>query len=208
MKYSLIFVALIIISSCNMDNEGSKLSPAQLMLELSSNQRFASPDQVAHWLIDGDPSLRLIDVRTAEEFGKFSLPKSVNIPLADLLKPEFKDMLDCEKYFLVFLSNDDMSSEQAWILNRQNGCSNSFILKGGLNAWTETIMKVQEPGDLASSEEIELFEFRKAAQQYFIGGSKAMEAEVFQPEVAPITEKKKIAVQPKKKPVVEEEEGC
>ena len=194
-----------------------EVRPSQLLTELSGKQRFASTDQLAGWLIDKDPGLLLVDVRTPEEFAAFSLPGAINIPLANMLSPVEQAKLDCEKHFLVFFSNGTVLAEKAWMINRRNGCTNSRVLFGGLNEWTATILNPREPLVTAPGEEWDLYQLRKAASLYFAGGSKSLEAEPFLEEKpapvpsSPAPGKKTVPLQPKKveaKPVAEEEEGC
>ncbi len=207
MKHFLFLFAILVLAGCA-NEKPQELSPDQLLLDLTGNERYASTDQVADWLINKDPSLRLVDVRDHSAFDTFTLPGAVNIPLDKILAPENRELLDCERYTVVFFSNDDLTAEHAWQLSRRNGCKSAYVMQGGLNEWTATIFDPQEPGELASAEELELYQFRRAVCQYFIGGSEELEPEKFQEIVKPVVEKKKIEVTPKPKKKVEEEEGC
>ncbi len=198
---------MLLLAGCA-NEKPQELTPAQLLLDLADNERYASTDQVADWLINKDPSLRLVDVRDQEAYAAFTLPGAVNIPLDKILTLENQELMDCERYTVVFFSNDDLTAEQAWQLSRRNGCKSAYVMQGGLNEWTATILDPQEPGELATAEELELYQFRRAVCQYFIGGSEEMEPEEFQQIVKPVVEKKKIEVAPKPKKKMEEEEGC
>lgn len=200
---------IIFLAGCR----GDELSPVTLLTDLSDQHRFASTDQVAEWIINQDPSVLLVDVRSPAEFEAYSLPGAINIPMSDLLSPEEQARLDCENHFLVFYSNGTVLAEKAWMINRRLGCKQSFILKGGLNEWTATILQPREPAPTAPSEEWDLYQFRKAASHYFAGGSKSLEAEPYVEEKtapAPATAKKTVPLQQKKVEVQqqEEEEGC
>jgi sulfur-carrier protein adenylyltransferase/sulfurtransferase len=204
MKHLLFLFGILVLAGCA-NEKSQEVTPAQLLLDLTNSERYTSTDEVAGWLINKDPSLRLVDVRDPAAYNAFTLPGAVNIPLDKILAPENRELLDCERYTVVFFSNDDLTAEQAWQLSRRNGCKSTYVMRGGLNEWTATILDPQDPGELASAEELELYQFRKAVCQYFIGGSE----ELFQEIVKPVVEKKKIEVTPKpKKKVVEEEEGC
>ncbi|MBK7410092.1 MAG: hypothetical protein IPJ40_19785 [Saprospirales bacterium] len=162
-------------------------------------------------MIQKDPSLLLVDVRSHEEYDAYSLPGAINIPLGNLLSPEDQAQLNCEEYFVVFYSNGTVLAEKAWMISRRLGCTNSFVLKGGLNEWTATILNPQEPPATASSAAFEQYQLRKAASLYFAGGSKSMEAEPFleqkKAQPAPVAEKT-VPLQPRKVEVQAEEEGC
>ncbi len=51
-----------------------KLTADQLLGEANTRTQFITPDTVADMIVNKDPSLQLIDVRSQEEFEKFSLP--------------------------------------------------------------------------------------------------------------------------------------
>lgn len=207
MKQFFFLFSFILFFGCANNSSENKLTPEQLLLDLTNNERYASTDQVADWIITQDPSLRLVDMRDHASFDDFSLPGAINIPIEKLLAEENKELLDCERYMIVFYSNDDLTAANAWMLSRRMGCNNAYVMQGGLNHWTATILNPPTPDDLATTEEIELYNFRKAVCQYFIGGSEELEPEKYEVVRQPVAQKKTIQVKPKKKKT-EEEEGC
>ena len=207
MKQFFLLLTLALLISCAGEPSQNGVTPEKLLLDLTNNERYASTEQVADWIINQDPSLRLVDVRDHAAYDAFSLPGALHIPLENLLKTENQAQLDCERYMIVFYSNDDLSAGQAWLLSRRMGCNNSYIMQGGLNRWTETILNPVEPAATASAEEMELYQYRKAIGQYFIGGSEAFLPEAYQETRQQVAPKKSIEVAPKKKKAVEEE-GC
>lgn len=189
----------------------TKELPAEnLLLELGDNTRFLSADEISDLIINEDPSLLLVDLRSAEEYEKFSLEGAINIPFENILSSENDNYLRRGEMKKVFYANSDEISEQAWILLRRAEYQNVFVLKGGLTKWIQTIMKPEKPADTASEVEKELYNRRMAARNYFAGGSVEIVPDAFveQSKPAPVA-KKKVKVIPKKvvKEVVEEE-GC
>ena len=176
----------------------TEIGPDELLSELNDNTRFISTDDVADLIINGVPSVQLIDVRTVAEYNKFSLPDAINIPLDSLLLPDWEAYIDQEGIKTIFYSNGTVFSGQAWMLARRKGFSNLYIMKGGLNRWIETIMQAQEPDETASSTDIALYQFRKAAGQFFGGGT----------QVAGSSVKKKKKVIKKRKRKAAAEGGC
>lgn len=211
----LLLLPLIFLVACSNPGKDTEMAfyPEDMLVQLAKNQRFVSVDKVADWIINKDPSLVLVDVRNPEAFAAFSLPDAVNVPLNKILDPVQQKRMDCEKYNLVFFSNGTVDAQQAWMINRRTGCRNQFIMKGGLNAWAETILNPPVPDQTASSEELDLYTFRKAAAKYFIGASEELDPEPYiEPVKAqPVAEKKEIQPvkkTPPKKPAIIEEEGC
>lgn len=147
-----------------------EMAPEKLHAELFDQTRYVSTDEIAERIINQDPSLFLIDVRMSDYYLEFSLPGAANIPLEELLSPDWEDYLAQEFMDIVFYSNGDIYAEQAWVLANRMGYENLYIMKGGLNCWFETIIKPLRPDQTASNTEFDLYEFRKGASQYFTGG--------------------------------------
>lgn len=145
--------------------------PRLLLKEMNDPARFLSVDIVAERLINEDPSLMLVDVRTIEQYNAYSLPRSINIPLDQILLPESKDYLDQDNMDVVLYSNSDLFADQVWIICARLGFKNQYVLKGGLNNWYTCIMNPVKPAETAPTEEFDLYSFRMAASQYFRGGS-------------------------------------
>ncbi len=205
-------VAVLIIASGLLLNQRlsqDKLSPAETFLnDIHSANRYLTTDEVAKRIINGDPTVFLVDVRSAEEFATYSIPGSINIPLESVLNEEWAETLNQIGRDIIYLSNDDILSEQAWAISKQKGYSNQYVLEGGLNRWFATIMLPPKPAELSSTEELDLYSFRTGASIYF--GSGTVEVPVIKEiEVAekpkPV-EKKTIPVTKKVK--VQDEGGC
>ncbi len=192
--------------------DNSKIqSPEFLLLEINDNTRLISTDELAELIINEDPSLLPVDVRSEAEFNKFTIPGAVNIPLEKLLDEENAFFLEMDGMMKVFFSNDDWYANQAWMIAKRQGLKNVYLMKGGLNQWTETILQPKEPPATAPQEAFDLYNLRKATSLYFIGGSEELKPEEYKVAISPkpAAVKKQIKVAPKKKKIeVEEEEGC
>ena len=175
-----------------------QIEPEQLLSEINSSTRFISCDDIANKLIEGDPLLLLIDVRTPEEYAQFSLPGSLNIPLDSLLVPELDVYIDQPLIKKVLYSNGSIYANQAWVIYRRKAYKNLYVMEGGLNSWVETILQPVEPKQTASKHEFEQYKFRVAASQYFGGGNQ---------DVVSSSESKKPAVKSKRKKAAAEG-GC
>lgn len=148
-----------------------EISPNNLLLELGDDTRYVSTDEVAHFLIEADPQVQLIDVRSVEEYSKYSLPGAINIPLDSILNPNIEGYFYQEGMKTVFFSNGTVYASQAWMLYKRKAVKNIYIMKGGLNEWVETILRPKMPDATASQDAFNLYETREAASQFFGGGS-------------------------------------
>jgi rhodanese-related sulfurtransferase len=178
-----------------------KLTAAQLLEEIRTGTQFISPDELADKIIKKDPSIQLIDVRNPREFDQFSLPGAVNIPLQDILSENNVDILNQGTKMNIFYSNGSTEANEAWLLTRQLGYQNNYVLQGGLNYWMETVLNPLKPGSLSSNDEIAKYDFRKAASMALGGGvgssiapaASTGAASTPKPGVVPVKKKKKAA---------------
>ncbi len=175
-----------------------RLTAEEMLAEVNTRTQFITPEVVADMIVNKDPSLRLIDVRSQDEFEKFSLPGAVNVPLADLLSEDYSDLLNQDTRMNVLYSNGTLSANEAWMITRQLGYSNNYVLEGGLNYWFDTILKPEKPSSTSPDEEFAKYDFRKSAGQALGGGTPEVQAPqentvAEKPAVKPVAKKKKAA---------------
>lgn len=187
----LIPLGLIIAAVPENTTKPYKLTADQLLEEVKSGTQFIHPDEVADMLIKKDPSLQLIDVRSADEFEKFSLPNSINIPLTDILNPEWDELINQDIKLNVFFSNGTTDANQAWMLTRQLGYENNYVLQGGVNYWAETIMNPEAPKGTSPNEEIMKYNLRKGAGMALGGAAVAAPSTTVKSSAKPPITKRK-----------------
>lgn len=210
-----IFLAIILLGAAFVlmiippKEKGNQVDPHSFLVKINDQARFLDTDLIAKRIIDADPSLFLIDVRSIYEFEEYALPGAVNIPVEELLLKQWEDYFKQDAMDVVFYSNSDVYADQAWVLCAQLGYDNLYVMKGGLNKWFKTIMLPEMPLEGAPSEYFDLYSFRKGASLYF-GGSVpdvpiAVEKSAGESTSAPAP-KKKVVV--KKKVKKQAEGGC
>lgn len=148
-----------------------KLTADELLSEVNTRTQFVTSDAVADMIIKKDPLLRLIDVRSQDEFEKFSLPGAINIPSTDLLSDQYADILNQDVKMNVFYSNGTLAANEVWMITRQLGYNNNFVLEGGLNYWFDTILNPQQPASTSPDEDFAKYDFRKSAGLALGGGA-------------------------------------
>jgi rhodanese-related sulfurtransferase len=147
-----------------------KLSAAELLNEANTRTQFIAPETVADMIVKKDPTLQLIDVRSKDEFEKFSLPGAISIPITDLLSETNLVQFDQDVKMNIFYANSTVMANEAWMIIRQLGYSNVYVLEGGLNYWFEAILNPGKPSTMSADEEFAKYDFRKAAGQALGGG--------------------------------------
>lgn len=148
-----------------------EINSEKLLYQMNLKNKYFSTDEIAKAIMSKDPSFILVDVRTPEEYSKYTLQGALNIPFDSLMSPTFSSYLDQKTYNVVLFSNGSSLADQAWLLLHEMGYTGTHVMKGGLNKWIETIIKPSKPDELASHQEFELYEFRKTASQFFGGGT-------------------------------------
>jgi rhodanese-related sulfurtransferase len=147
----------------------NQIDPKLLLNAIDDPSRFLSSDVITDRLVKKDPSMVLIDVRSADQFNSFAIPGAINIPLDSILSESATAILGNKDIDKVFYSNADLQADQAWILCKRTGYQTIYILKGGVNYWFNTIVKTELPAESEPIEVMELYQFRRAACQYFFG---------------------------------------
>lgn len=173
-----------------------KISAEDLLVEANSRTQYFSPEELADLLIKKDPSIQLIDVRDPEDFDKYSLPNAFNIPLSSLLSDEWADYIDQDVKMNVFYSNGSLKANEAWLITRQLGYENNYVLEGGLNYWAEAILNPEAPPSTSPNEEFAKYDFRKGASMALGGGaltSSTNTSKVAKPKITPRAKKKRAA---------------
>jgi rhodanese-related sulfurtransferase len=172
-----------------------KLTADELLSEVNTRTQYVAPESVADMIIRKDPTLQLIDVRSQDEFEKYSLPGAVNIPVTDLLSDAYTEILNQDLKMNIFYSNGTLTANEAWMITRQLGYSNNYVLEGGLNYWFEAILNPQKPASTSSDEEFARYDFRKSAGQALGGGGVVQTS----PEQSTAAVKPTVKSAPKKK---------
>jgi sulfur-carrier protein adenylyltransferase/sulfurtransferase len=170
-----------------------------LLAEATTRTQYIAPETVADMIVKKDPTLQLIDVRSQDEFEKFSLQGAINIPISDLLSDQYSDLLNQDVKMNIFYSNGTITANEAWMITRQLGYKNNYVLEGGLNYWFETILNPKKPVSTSPDEEFAKYDFRKAASTALGGGSAISLSKVNEsatsakPIVKTLPKKKKVA---------------
>jgi rhodanese-related sulfurtransferase len=146
-----------------------QVNPENLMWDIAQPTRYITTDQVAKMMIEKDPLFQLVDVRQDYDFDEFSLPNSYNIPIDSILTEYANNVLEIDDVNTIFISDDDIRSDQAWVIAKRMGYKNIYVMKGGLNCWMETIINPTSPPESAPITEFELYKFRQGASMFFTG---------------------------------------
>jgi rhodanese-related sulfurtransferase len=137
---------------------------AEAMVRLIMNgEDHVSALTLAKWIRARKPGLRVIDVRSPDEFREFAIPTAENLPLDVLLRTRFN-----ADEALVLYSEGGAHAGQAWTLLRAMGVHNAWFIAGGLADWRDEVLapvlaKEASPADALA------FESTAELSRYFGG---------------------------------------
>ncbi|HVO73845.1 MAG TPA: YeeE/YedE thiosulfate transporter family protein [Ignavibacteriaceae bacterium] len=142
-------------------------------LQESENRNFINSfplkgmtaDELAFRLIKDDKDLQLIDLRSPEEFKKFSLPKSFSFSINSLFEKETKKILAVEKKENIFIADDEFSEKRAAVIAEKIGLPNIAFLKGSLVEFKKEILEFKMPDKINSRQEADTYRFREKASK-------------------------------------------
>jgi len=109
----------------------------------------------------------IVDLRSPEEYMKFTIPGAVNIPWPELTEKDPSLYLMAGESKNIFFSNGDLSSNYAVVYAAGLGYGNCFAMKGGMNEWIRTVMNTKFSGEKISARENAVFEARTRAARLF-----------------------------------------
>jgi rhodanese-related sulfurtransferase len=204
-KYTILAILLIVLALglviLPKKSEQKETAPKELLSAVVGKSRYLTVDMVTHRIIENDPTLLLIDLRTSDQFKTFALPGSINIQPDLLLSKSSFELLHQVGKDKILYANSDMLSEKAWLICSRYSVNRIYIMKGGLNEWFNTIIKEPAVTGTASSAELDLLSFRNAARQFFTGAGNV--------SVAPDATKKSEKIQVvRKAPAAKSGGGC
>lgn len=204
----ILFLILLLVSTVvfivPLFSSNDEVTPNTQLSDIISTERYLSSENLASFIINQDPSIVIIDIRTEDEFKQYHLPTAINIPFELLLNEENKSIVNQSKQTIVFYSNDHLLADNAWFLTKNLGYKNIIVLKDGLNGFFNSILNPEAPSTNASTDEKELYLLRKSSGIFFgIPFNNAPQ------KSAPILIEKPVLkkVEPVKKVKVEIEEG-
>jgi rhodanese-related sulfurtransferase len=144
------------------------VSQEKLITAVLDNKTYLTVDQVARLIVNEDPSVQIVDLRSADEYTNFSIPGAINVPWNELTGKDPSVYLGSGKIKNVFYSNGDLNSNYAVVYAAGLGYGNCYAMKGGMNEWIRTVMNTKFSGEKISAGENALFEARTRAGKLFI----------------------------------------
>jgi rhodanese-related sulfurtransferase len=113
--------------------------------QTSHPARYMTADELAFRLLDDDPRLLVVDLRSDGEHERWALPSSVSMPLAGLLTKEWAPLLGRRHTTKVFVDEDGSQALRAALLAQRLGYDDARVLQGGVQEFRHAILEYQAP---------------------------------------------------------------
>jgi rhodanese-related sulfurtransferase len=139
-------------------------SAAAIAAEIDREADHVDPLELATWIRDGVPGLRVIDVRHDVEAGAYVIPGAESVPLDSV--PMLRIAPDAR---VVLYSDGGTHAAQGWVLLRALGHRNVWVLRDGLAAWEDEVLHPVAPAHDAPAPMRDRFARARAVSLWFGG---------------------------------------
>src|SRR5690349_1625359 len=114
---------------------GTRTSIRTLADEIEHESDHVTALELAEWIRQRRPGLRVIDVRSDSEYLAYHIPTAERIPLGTLATTSFDPRAS-----VVLYSEGGAHAAQGWVLLRTAGVRNVWFLRGGILDWMDDVM--------------------------------------------------------------------
>jgi Rhodanese-related sulfurtransferase len=128
-----------------------------LAREIEHEDDHVTALELAQWIRDRKPGLRVLDIRPDSEFSAYHIPSAERVPLTTLAT-----MPPADGETLVLYSGGGAHAAEGWVLLRTAGHRHVYFLRGGLLEWMDDVMSPALPTDSTRA--------RVAALSRYFGG--------------------------------------
>jgi rhodanese-related sulfurtransferase len=162
------------------DNAASRrVDVRQLAATVASENDHVTAVELAGWIKERRPNLRVIDVRDVSEFDAYHIPTAERLDLTHLVDAHFDS-----NETIVLYSDGGAHAAQGWVFLRALGHQQVYFLRGGLAEWLDDVMNPVVQGGASDSARAE-FTKVAALSRYFGGVPRATGTPSSQPSAGP-----------------------
>ncbi len=121
-------------------------------------------DELAFRIVDQEPNLRIIDVRSAAESAKLTLPGSSNIQIGDFFSKDWAATFSPRHVKKVIVGESEAEERTAYLLLQELGYENLAVLQGGFAAFDKTILHPSVFIPTGTRWDADVIQFRESAR--------------------------------------------
>ena len=161
-------------------SSGPNIDIASLAQQIEHEDDHVTALELAQWIKDRKPGLRVLDIRPDSEFEAYHIPSAERVPLNEIarLTPKGDETL-------VLYSEGGAHAAQGWVLLRSIGFTKVYFLRGGLLDWMDDVMSPTLPEQTGKASVDSARDNHAALSRYF-GGVPRVGAVPLPSSVSPI----------------------
>ena len=122
---------------------GTRANMRALADEIEHESDHVTALELAEWIRERRPALRVLDVRADSEYEAYHIPTAERIPLTALATTRFEP-----RETIVLYSEGGAHAAQGWVLLRTAGIRNVYFLRGGILDWLDDVMNPATSSEL------------------------------------------------------------
>jgi len=116
----------------------------QLAGQVAREEDHVTALELAAWIKDRKPGLRVIDLRPEKEFEEYHLPRAEWMTFEQLLSAHF-----AKDETVVLISDGGAHAAQGWVFLRALGHEQVYFLRGGVGEWLDEVMNPPKTTELS-----------------------------------------------------------
>jgi rhodanese-related sulfurtransferase len=160
---ALVLGVLAAVAGSPLASQNARLDVVALAHAVEHEDDHVSALELAEWIRNRRPLLRIIDVRSSSDFKDYHVPGAERIELSKLVSTRFQP-----DETIVLYSDGGAHAAQGWVFLRALGYRHVYFLRGGLYEWIDQVMN---PTLAANATQADREEFaRTSAISKYFGG--------------------------------------
>jgi len=157
-------LALAAVAAGEPRRAASTVDVDRLARTVENEEDHVTALELARWLRDRKPRLRIVDVRGADDFAAYHLPRAENLSLTALTHADFRP-----DETVVLYSEGGTHAAQGWFFLRARGLQHVYFLREGLYEWLTQVVNPTLPANATATQRA-AFDSAAVLSRYF-GGS-------------------------------------
>ncbi len=186
-----VFLIIIGLIFMNRPTYKYKMSTEEMKDIVLKRDYLFKTAQIFDAIYNKDSIYQFIDLRSAPEYLESHIDGAINISLHEILNPENKKILNQNKKINIIYFNDQSGACSAWMILRQLGYKNIYVLQGGYDFVKPNMIDKYNPMAAGSTDEKPQYNYNEVVNSS-AGNSQSTQSENND-------ESSKVTLKPKKK---------
>lgn len=127
-------------------NANIRVDVRSLARNVEKEEDHVTAVELAQWIKDRHPGLRVVDVRSLTDFDAYHIPTAEQINVSQLVDAPFKT-----DETIVLYSDGGARAAQGWVFLRALGYPHVYFLRGGLYEWLDDVINPTISGNPSDS---------------------------------------------------------